>query len=1233
MNAVKKKIGFLFLFLSIQAIGQLAPKWDQTISGAIYDEYVDFGVDNSGNIYIVGHENNANQDIILIKCNDSGCSEIATYSHSEDATAYKLEVDPSNGDCYIVGSIVEDNGGGGSPTGKLEALALKYESDGTLDWEDVYDGNASTTVASRSQEYYDAHFNGTSLFVTGYSNPGGFSSEDVILVRFSSGGTRTFKQIVDASSADAEGYQVKVVGSTVHLAALDHTNELIEYHTFSTSFNSSSSALSTQTTSSIWKTEMGTDFLWTAIDEMDTDGTTIALGYATGSSTEIEMYNGSTWTGASKSDLTDIEDILIDGSSVILTGSESVTSPFAHNELAFIRYLNNSSSVQVDVRLDPNPLVAGNDHQTFSSKGINIYKNADGDYSVIGTLILDDDPTDGNPAINPYAGEVQFDVSGNQLGWDVYEVSAFSVTGGTSDNDNVYVVSTDKVWVLCDPPSVDLGADISEPYDPEGNEITLDAGAGFTYLWSTGATTQTIEVTSAGTYSVTITNANGCTATDEVEFDITPIDQTITWDQTIDLDYRSSVTLNASSDSGLDIVYETNSVSIADVDGGVLEGKGVGMVTITAKQSGNEFYNAATSVEKMVEVGYAQYFWVGNSGDFNDPTNAHWATESGGVTIYNDPPDQYCDVFFDANSFTLSSQEVDNTAQGYCHNFTVSMVASNTVVDLSHVSVYGSVDFDISAEYQIEFMEFLSDEEETIDFHDRTIAATSAGIWEFDGAGVWQMKNVTFLAESIDIDNGELNIPSGNTLTVGETKVEVASGATLNVEGSLIFGSGGMLYDHTGSTISGSNYTFKRNARFPNEGKYSVYGSPIQSASTSSLGSLVYRYQESIDYGPNDGLDRFIEVTSPVTMSPGKGYFSAFDDEVSVTGVPNSGSISIGVPYSASTGDEADYDGFNLVSNPYPSPLSIDDLIASYGPAGTGLIEGSIYIWDDGGSDNERRTSDDYIVYNPLGSPTAFSGIATSFQGFFVKVTTGNTLTFTNAMRSVSLASNNDSEFFRKNDPFKIRIQLSDSEQVSSALVGHVEDADNGFDKKYDAMRLDQNRTFSISSLIGDKRYSIQGRYSEFDADTIKISYSNNRSGFLNLQLKLENNLHSKNTYLHDKRLGEFIEVTDSIDYEFRSNSGVFNDRFEIIVNSGIVSGYEDFNDQVTFQKVGEGVRIDAPAGIQHVSVFNLSGKKILEESVEKVTYFIAKGEFTGALIVNVITNDDTTISKKLLIK
>src|SRR5205823_5553796 len=48
-----------------------------------------------------------------------------------------------------------------------------------------------------------------------------------------------------------------------------------------------------------------------------------------------------------------------------------------------------------------------------------------------------------------------------------------------------------------------------------GSSSILDAGGPYAgYSWSTGATTQTITVGTAGSYTVTVTDANGCTGSD-----------------------------------------------------------------------------------------------------------------------------------------------------------------------------------------------------------------------------------------------------------------------------------------------------------------------------------------------------------------------------------------------------------------------------------------------------------------------------------------------------------------------------------------------------------------------------------------------------------------------------------------------------------------------------------------------------------------------------------------------
>ncbi|WP_321515549.1 gliding motility-associated C-terminal domain-containing protein [Marinifilum fragile] len=222
-----------------------------------------------------------------------------------------------------------------------------------------------------------------------------------------------------------------------------------------------------------------------------------------------------------------------------------------------------SATDDVNVTVHPNPIVdLGPDQETCAggtftldagnvgssylwSNGATtqtITVNASGNYSVVVTDANGCSATDDmNVTVHPNPivdlGTDQETCAGGTITLDAGNAGATylwsngattrTITVNTSGNYSVVVTdingcsSTDDVNVTVHPnPIVDLGTDQEAC---AGGTITLDAGnAGSTYLWSNGATTQTITVSTSGNYSVVVTDANGCSATDDVNVTVHP---------------------------------------------------------------------------------------------------------------------------------------------------------------------------------------------------------------------------------------------------------------------------------------------------------------------------------------------------------------------------------------------------------------------------------------------------------------------------------------------------------------------------------------------------------------------------------------------------------------------------------------------------------------------------------------------------------------------------------------
>ncbi|MBL0018239.1 MAG: T9SS type A sorting domain-containing protein [Bacteroidetes bacterium] len=162
-------------------------------------------------------------------------------------------------------------------------------------------------------------------------------------------------------------------------------------------------------------------------------------------------------------------------------------------------------------------------------------------------------------------------------------------TLGCSNSDTVAITFTPF-------PVVNLGADTTTC---QGNTITLDAGIpGSSYNWSTSDSTQTIAVTTTGSYSVVLTDTAGCTGSDTVNVTINAL---------------PTVTASAASDT----ICNTNNTPVTltgSPSGGTFTGTGVtgnqfsaptagpGLQTITYSfTDGNGCSNTAT-VSIFVDV-------------------------------------------------------------------------------------------------------------------------------------------------------------------------------------------------------------------------------------------------------------------------------------------------------------------------------------------------------------------------------------------------------------------------------------------------------------------------------------------------------------------------------------------------------------------------------------------------------------------------------------------------------
>lgn len=330
--------------------------------------------------------------------------------------------------------------------------------------------------------------------------------------------------------------------------------------------------------------------------------------------------------------------------------------------------------------------------------------------------------------------------------------------------------------------------------------------------------------------------------------------------------------------------------------------------------------------------------------------------------------------------------------------------------------------------------------------------------------------------------------------------------------------------------------------------------------------ATVYSYEEN---QATTGWSSYMNPDLP--LIPGNGYAfnlgtSAIPITVSTIGTVNNGNIG---PLALTNNAQPFTKGFNLIGNPYPSPIDWNA-----GGWQRTNIDDALYFYDAGNDDQYVGTYSSYI--NGVSSNGIAGNIIPAQQAFFVHVTddsypvTGS-IVFTNEVRV-----NNLNPVFHKNSNKTsesiIRLSTSFSEANSTpdyAVLYYSDFASEGFNPSLDALKI-LNTDISVPSLYlipeDNKEVSIKSLKEPLgESQVIRLGINSKMQGMLRLKADEISNLPiGYSVYLKDKYTGRVQNLQSSPEYTFNIYNETLNDRFEIIISNKTLTqnafGTESFN-------------------------------------------------------------------------
>lgn len=485
---------------------------------------------------------------------------------------------------------------------------------------------------------------------------------------------------------------------------------------------------------------------------------------------------------------------------------------------------------------------------------------------------------------------------------------------------------------------------------------------------------------------------------------------------------------------------------------------------------------------------------------------------------------------------------------------------------------------------------------------------------------------------------------SAKKLTVNATKTLIInSGTNVTVQnelinnGSVIVESNANLVQVNNTTNTG-NVVVNRNSSALSRLDYTLWSSPVAGQNLATFSPLTSQ-SPSRFYNYDSATNLYSAIASPTTtnFTAGAGCLIRMPNTAATapttetfngqfTGVPNNGDI----PFTLVDGGAGLR--YNLVGNPYPSPITMSVFVAD-----NANITGTLYFWRKTNGAGTAYCTWTGGVFTTNGNAQSVNpaGVIQTGQGFIVEANgSGTALTFKNTQR----AANTAGQFFKTKQvatPSRIWLNATNTAgDFSQTAVNYTTDATPGVDA-FDGKYINDS-AFALTSNINNEEYIIQGRPAFDASDVVPLNFKTGVAGDYTIAIDHADGVFAagQDVVLVDNTTGTETSLTNS-SYTFTAAAGTASSRFSMKYQKTLGTNKSVFSDNnVTVYRNKGTLYINAgDATIANIKVYDVQGKLVAElKNVRATSATNANLKPTNqVLVVKITSQDNKVVTKKVV--